>query len=46
MTGPGETADFEVTFARPGGATLRLTAPFATRPWTMDVPVRVRGRPE
>ena len=42
LTGPGETADFEVELLRPDSLTLIISAPYATRPWTMRVPVRAR----
>jgi FtsP/CotA-like multicopper oxidase with cupredoxin domain len=42
LTGPGETADFEVQLPRPDSVTLIISAPYATRPWTMRVPVRSR----
>lgn len=42
LTGPGQTADFEVQLARPDSVTLIVSAPYTTRPWTMRVPVRAR----
>ncbi|HEU5153816.1 MAG TPA: multicopper oxidase domain-containing protein [Gemmatimonadales bacterium] len=41
MTGPGETADFEI---RPDSAqdlVLSVQAPFATPPWKVSLPIRV-----
>ncbi|MEO6058023.1 MAG: hypothetical protein ABIQ49_14435 [Gemmatimonadales bacterium] len=40
LTGPGETADFEVRADGPGDLRLELDAPFAG--WRLEVPVRVR----
>jgi FtsP/CotA-like multicopper oxidase with cupredoxin domain len=40
LTGPGETADFEVRADEPGDLRLELDAPFAG--WRLEVPVRVR----
>jgi len=40
LTGPGETADFQVRVAEPGELTLELDSPFAG--WRLEVPVRVR----
>jgi FtsP/CotA-like multicopper oxidase with cupredoxin domain len=42
MTGPGQTADFEITPRERGDFTLSITAPYASRPWTIDDPVHVR----
>lgn len=39
LTGPGETADFEVRVAEPGELALELDSPFAG--WRLEVPVRV-----
>jgi FtsP/CotA-like multicopper oxidase with cupredoxin domain len=41
LTGPGETADFEVRANKPGELRLELDAPFAG--WRLEVPVRVSG---
>ncbi len=42
MTGPGETADFEITPSQRGDFSLRVSAPYIGRPWTVDAPVHVR----
>lgn len=42
LTGPGETADFEVELSRPDSVSLVIQAPYALKPWTMRVPVRAR----
>jgi FtsP/CotA-like multicopper oxidase with cupredoxin domain len=42
LTGPGETADFELAFPRADSLTLQVSAPFTTKPWTITIPVRVR----
>jgi FtsP/CotA-like multicopper oxidase with cupredoxin domain len=39
LTGPGETADFEVRVDRPGELRLELDSPYAV--WRLEVPVRV-----
>ncbi len=39
LTGPGETADFEVRADRPGELRLEVDSPFAV--WRLEVPVRV-----
>ena len=40
LTGPGETADFEVRAEAAGALRLELDSPFA--PWRLEVPVLVR----
>jgi hypothetical protein len=40
LTGPGETADFEVRVEQPGELRLEVDSPFAG--WRVEVPVRVR----
>jgi FtsP/CotA-like multicopper oxidase with cupredoxin domain len=40
LTGPGETADFEVRIDEPGALMLEVDSPFAG--WRVEVPVRVR----
>jgi hypothetical protein len=40
LTGPGETADFGITPAAGDSLVLRLEAPFAGRPWRIDLPLR------
>jgi FtsP/CotA-like multicopper oxidase with cupredoxin domain len=40
LTGPGETADFEVRVAERGDLVLEVDSPFAG--WRLEVPVRVR----
>jgi FtsP/CotA-like multicopper oxidase with cupredoxin domain len=42
MTGPGETADFEVTPSGPGALALRIEAPFADVPWSITLPLPIR----
>src|SRR5690242_7715352 len=42
LTGPGETADFEIAATERGDLQLRVSAPYTNRPWTIDVPVHVR----
>jgi FtsP/CotA-like multicopper oxidase with cupredoxin domain len=42
LTGPGETADFEVRLPRGDSVSLVISAPYTQRPWTMRVPVRAR----
>ena len=42
LTGPGETADFEIV-PRPGERlTLVLSGPYATTPWRTTMPLIVR----
>ena len=40
LTGPGETADFEVRVDQPGELRLEVDAPFAV--WRVEVPLRAR----
>jgi hypothetical protein len=40
LTGPGETADFEVKADAPGELRLEADSPFAG--WRLEVPVRAR----
>lgn len=40
LTGPGETADFEVQLARGDSTTLVVAAPYGDPPYTIRVPVR------
>ena len=42
MTGPGETADFEITPAGAGALALRIAAPFADTPWSVTLPLHIR----
>jgi hypothetical protein len=42
MTGPGETADFEITPRKSDSLTLRIAAPFAEVPWTLTLPLRAQ----
>jgi FtsP/CotA-like multicopper oxidase with cupredoxin domain len=41
LTGPGETADFELAFPQPDTLALSVSAPFTTKPWTVTIPVRI-----
>ena len=41
LTGPGETADFEVRADAPGESRLELDSPFAG--WRLEVPIRARA---
>jgi FtsP/CotA-like multicopper oxidase with cupredoxin domain len=43
MTGPGETADFEVRFDTPGERALEVEAPYADRIWKVTLPIRVEA---
>lgn len=42
LTGPGETADFEITPTGPGRLSLRIAAPFADIPWSISLPLLTR----
>jgi hypothetical protein len=42
LTGPGETADFEITPRKSDSLTLRIAAPFAEVPWTLTLPLRAQ----
>lgn len=42
MTGPGETADFEIVPKGPGRLSLRIAAPFADAPWSISLPLLTR----
>jgi FtsP/CotA-like multicopper oxidase with cupredoxin domain len=42
MTGPGETADFEIEPREPGNWRLVVSAPFITKPWSADLPITVQ----
>jgi FtsP/CotA-like multicopper oxidase with cupredoxin domain len=42
LTGPGETADFELASPRSDTLALQVSAPFTTKPWTITIPVRFR----
>jgi len=41
LTGPGETADFELRPDSVGDLVLNVGAPFAERPWKLALPIRV-----
>jgi len=41
LTGPGETADFELRPDSVGDLVLNVEAPFAERPWKLTLPIRV-----
>ncbi len=41
LTGPGETADFELRPDTVGDLTLHAEAPFTERPWKVSLPIRV-----
>jgi FtsP/CotA-like multicopper oxidase with cupredoxin domain len=41
LTGPGETADFDVSAARPGELELEIAAPYSNRPWKTSLPIHV-----
>lgn len=42
LTGPGETADFEITPQRGEALSLRIDAPFVDVPWSLTLPLRTR----
>jgi FtsP/CotA-like multicopper oxidase with cupredoxin domain len=42
MTGPGETADFEITPSGREALALRIEAPFADVPWSITLPLHIR----
>jgi FtsP/CotA-like multicopper oxidase with cupredoxin domain len=44
LTGPGETADFELAFPKPDTLALSVSAPFTAKPWTVTIPVRIAPR--
>jgi FtsP/CotA-like multicopper oxidase with cupredoxin domain len=41
MTGPGETADFEIRADQPGELSLQVSAPFTTVPWELALRIVV-----
>jgi FtsP/CotA-like multicopper oxidase with cupredoxin domain len=41
LTGPGETADFELRPDTAGDLVLNVAAPFAEPPWKLSLPIRV-----
>ena len=45
LTGPGQTADFEVRFDSPGERRLEVEAPYADRVWKVTLPIRVEPMP-
>lgn len=42
LTGPGETADFEITPGRQEKLSLVVEAPYADLPWSITLPLRIR----
>jgi FtsP/CotA-like multicopper oxidase with cupredoxin domain len=45
LTGPGETADFDVSAAHPGELELEIAAPYTNRPWKTALPIHVTAQP-